>query len=83
MGFHKGIIPLCRCRAAPCRVRAEPGTNLKSSLPSGKEPFCAQIDYFSQKNSISSPTGPMQNAMRAGSGGWEPMTMSLGSTVIS
>lgn len=34
--------------------------------------------HFSWKNSISSPMGPWQNAMRAGNGGTEPMTMSLG-----
>ena len=36
------------------------------------------LSHFSWKNSISSPTGPWQNAMRAGNGGTEPMTMSLG-----
>ena len=42
-----------------------------------------QLDQNSVlKNSISSPQGPMQKAMRAGSGGTEPMTMSLGSMVI-
>ena len=40
------------------------------------------IIYFSQKNSISSPTGPITNAILAGSGGWDPITISLGSIVI-
>ena len=39
--------------------------------------------YLTQKNSTSSPTGPMQKAMRAGYGGSEGMQMSFGSIVIA
>ena len=38
--------------------------------------------YFSWKNSISSPTGPLQKATRTGNSGWDGITMSFGSTVI-
>ena len=39
--------------------------------------------YFTQKNSISSPTGPTQNPTLAGYGGTDPMMTSFGSTVTA
>lgn len=38
--------------------------------------------YFSWKNSISSPTGPLQKATRTGNSGCDGITTSFGSTVI-
>lgn len=50
-------------------------------LPYKTSAFALRHFYFSQKNSIFSPTGPLQKAMRAGNGTSAGIVMSCGSSI--